>query len=97
MFVVWVMLVYVSLMFGCCLSLCPVSALKPEEFPEVRVEKEERQSASYEVHHQKLVRKHPVNYLQYTLVHIHTCVSQTGSVAQVHMFMMGTFAFETGK
>uniref|UniRef100_A0A4W5PMC1 Amyloid-beta A4 protein n=1 Tax=Hucho hucho TaxID=62062 RepID=A0A4W5PMC1_9TELE len=27
----------------------------PEEFPEVRVEKEERQSASYEVHHQKLV------------------------------------------
>ncbi|XP_036830942.1 amyloid-beta A4 protein isoform X2 [Oncorhynchus mykiss] len=33
----------------------PVSALKPEEFPEVRVEKEERQSASYEVHHQKLV------------------------------------------
>ncbi|KAM9449109.1 amyloid-beta A4 protein-like isoform 2-T2 [Salvelinus alpinus] len=33
----------------------PVSALRPEEFPEVRVEKEERQSASYEVHHQKLV------------------------------------------
>ncbi|XP_042175768.1 amyloid-beta A4 protein-like isoform X2 [Oncorhynchus tshawytscha] len=33
----------------------PVSALKPEEVPEVRVEKEERQSASYEVHHQKLV------------------------------------------
>ncbi|XP_041699767.1 amyloid-beta A4 protein isoform X1 [Coregonus clupeaformis] len=32
----------------------PVSALKPEEFPEVRLEKEERQSASYEVH-QKLV------------------------------------------
>ncbi|CAB1328964.1 unnamed protein product, partial [Coregonus sp. 'balchen'] len=32
----------------------PVSALKPEEFPEVRMEKEERQSASYEVH-QKLV------------------------------------------
>ncbi|XP_041739112.1 amyloid-beta A4 protein isoform X1 [Coregonus clupeaformis] len=31
-----------------------VSALKPEEFPEVRMEKE-RQSASYEVHHQKLV------------------------------------------
>lgn len=47
-------------MFGCCLAVCPVSALKPEEFPEVRVEKEERQSASYEVHHQKLVRKHTV-------------------------------------
>ncbi|XP_071197134.1 amyloid-beta A4 protein-like isoform X1 [Salvelinus alpinus] len=33
----------------------PVSALRPEEFPEVRMEKGERQSASYEVHHQKLV------------------------------------------
>ncbi|TMS06682.1 Amyloid-beta A4 protein [Larimichthys crocea] len=33
----------------------PVSALKPEEMPEVRVETEERQSAGYEVYHQKLV------------------------------------------
>ncbi|XP_028969451.2 amyloid-beta A4 protein isoform X2 [Esox lucius] len=32
----------------------PVSALKPEEFPEVRMEKE-RQSSSYQVHHEKLV------------------------------------------
>ncbi|XP_069010165.1 amyloid beta (A4) precursor protein b isoform X2 [Embiotoca jacksoni] len=33
----------------------PVSALKPEEMPEVRMEIEERQSAGYEVYHQKLV------------------------------------------
>uniref|UniRef100_A0A667YPF9 Amyloid-beta A4 protein n=1 Tax=Myripristis murdjan TaxID=586833 RepID=A0A667YPF9_9TELE len=33
----------------------PVSALKPEEMPEVRMETEERQSAGYEVHHEKLV------------------------------------------
>ncbi|CAM9133353.1 unnamed protein product [Lampetra planeri] len=33
----------------------PVSALKPEEMPQVRIETEERQSAGYEVHHQKLV------------------------------------------
>ncbi|XP_064832439.1 amyloid-beta A4 protein-like isoform X2 [Oncorhynchus masou masou] len=33
----------------------PVSALRPEEFHEVRMEKGERQSASYGVHHQKLV------------------------------------------
>ncbi|TKS67035.1 Amyloid beta A4 protein ABPP [Collichthys lucidus] len=33
----------------------PVSALKPEEMPEVRVETEARQSAGYEVYHQKLV------------------------------------------
>jgi len=33
----------------------PVSALKPEEFPEVRMDSEERQSTGYEVHHQKLV------------------------------------------
>ncbi|XP_049449266.1 amyloid-beta A4 protein isoform X2 [Epinephelus fuscoguttatus] len=33
----------------------PVSALKPEEIPEVRMETEERQSAGYEVYHQKLV------------------------------------------
>ncbi|XP_030613788.1 amyloid beta (A4) precursor protein b isoform X2 [Archocentrus centrarchus] len=33
----------------------PVSALKPEEMPEVRMESEERQSAGYEVYHQKLV------------------------------------------
>ncbi|XP_029559639.1 amyloid-beta A4 protein [Salmo trutta] len=33
----------------------PVSALRPEEFPVVRMEKGEWQSASYEVHHQKLV------------------------------------------
>uniref|UniRef100_A0A667YD11 Amyloid-beta A4 protein n=1 Tax=Myripristis murdjan TaxID=586833 RepID=A0A667YD11_9TELE len=32
-----------------------VSALKPEEMPEVRMETEERQSAGYEVHHEKLV------------------------------------------
>ncbi|KAJ8013439.1 hypothetical protein DPEC_G00053270 [Dallia pectoralis] len=32
----------------------PVSALKPEEFPEIRMEKE-RQSSSYQVHHEKLV------------------------------------------
>uniref|UniRef100_A0A673B3M1 Amyloid-beta A4 protein n=1 Tax=Sphaeramia orbicularis TaxID=375764 RepID=A0A673B3M1_9TELE len=32
-----------------------VSALKPEEMPEVRMDTEERQSAGYEVHHQKLV------------------------------------------
>ncbi|CAI5655760.1 unnamed protein product [Oreochromis niloticus] len=33
----------------------PVSALKPEEMPEVRMETEERQSAGYEVYHEKLV------------------------------------------
>ncbi|XP_061649134.1 amyloid beta (A4) precursor protein b isoform X2 [Phyllopteryx taeniolatus] len=33
----------------------PVSALKPEEMPQVRMETEERQSTGYEVHHQKLV------------------------------------------
>ncbi|XP_054471901.1 amyloid beta (A4) precursor protein b isoform X2 [Anoplopoma fimbria] len=33
----------------------PVSALKPEEMPEVRMETEEGQSAGYEVYHQKLV------------------------------------------
>ncbi|XP_042162275.1 amyloid-beta A4 protein-like isoform X2 [Oncorhynchus tshawytscha] len=33
----------------------PVSALRPEEFHEVRMEKGEWQSASYRVHHQKLV------------------------------------------
>ncbi|XP_005798128.1 amyloid-beta A4 protein-like isoform X2 [Xiphophorus maculatus] len=33
----------------------PVSALKPEEMPEVRMDTEERQSAGYEVYHQKLV------------------------------------------
>ncbi|XP_027878637.1 amyloid-beta A4 protein-like isoform X2 [Xiphophorus couchianus] len=33
----------------------PVSALKPEEMPEVRMDTEERQSARYEVYHQKLV------------------------------------------
>ncbi|KAM6985048.1 amyloid-beta A4 protein-like, partial [Aplochiton taeniatus] len=33
----------------------PVSALKPEEMPVVRMETEERQSTGYEVHHQKLV------------------------------------------
>uniref|UniRef100_A0A672IJT5 Amyloid-beta A4 protein n=1 Tax=Salarias fasciatus TaxID=181472 RepID=A0A672IJT5_SALFA len=33
----------------------PVSALKPEEIPQVRTETEDRQSAGYEVYHQKLV------------------------------------------
>ncbi|XP_060943979.1 amyloid beta (A4) precursor protein b isoform X4 [Limanda limanda] len=33
----------------------PVSALKPEEMPKVRMETEERQNAGYEVYHQKLV------------------------------------------
>ncbi|XP_051938351.1 amyloid-beta A4 protein-like isoform X4 [Hippocampus zosterae] len=33
----------------------PVSALKPEEMPQVHLETHERQSAGYEVHHQKLV------------------------------------------
>ncbi|XP_028291366.1 amyloid beta (A4) precursor protein b isoform X2 [Gouania willdenowi] len=33
----------------------PVSALKPEESPEIRMETEQRQSAGYEVYHQKLV------------------------------------------
>ncbi|CAN9497634.1 unnamed protein product [Ophioblennius macclurei] len=33
----------------------PVSALKPEEMPDVRMETEDRQSAGYEVYHQKLV------------------------------------------
>uniref|UniRef100_A0A3Q1JL59 Amyloid-beta A4 protein n=1 Tax=Anabas testudineus TaxID=64144 RepID=A0A3Q1JL59_ANATE len=33
----------------------PVSALKPEQMPEVRMETEERQNAGYEVYHQKLV------------------------------------------
>ncbi|XP_068184627.1 amyloid beta (A4) precursor protein b isoform X2 [Antennarius striatus] len=33
----------------------PVSALKPEEMPQVRMETEQRQSAGYEVYHQKLV------------------------------------------
>lgn len=35
--------------------LLSVSALKPEEMPEVRMETEERQNAGYEVYHQKLV------------------------------------------
>ncbi|XP_075870678.1 amyloid-beta A4 protein-like isoform X2 [Nelusetta ayraudi] len=33
----------------------PVSALKPDEMPQVRMETEDRQSAGYEVYHQKLV------------------------------------------
>ncbi|XP_046870251.1 amyloid beta (A4) precursor protein a isoform X2 [Hypomesus transpacificus] len=33
----------------------PVSGLKPEEIPELRMEAEERHSTGYEVHHQKLV------------------------------------------
>lgn len=33
----------------------PVSAMQPEEMPEVRKETEERQSAGYEVYHEKLV------------------------------------------
>ncbi|KAJ8004247.1 hypothetical protein DPEC_G00156830 [Dallia pectoralis] len=33
----------------------PVSGLKPVEIPEIRMEAEERRSAGYEVHHQKLV------------------------------------------
>ncbi|XP_030641643.1 amyloid beta (A4) precursor protein b isoform X1 [Chanos chanos] len=33
----------------------PGSGLKPEEMPEVRMDTEERHSAGYEVHHQKLV------------------------------------------
>ncbi|XP_057708240.1 amyloid-beta A4 protein-like isoform X2 [Corythoichthys intestinalis] len=33
----------------------PVSALKPEEMPHVRMETDKRQSTGYEVHHQKLV------------------------------------------
>uniref|UniRef100_A0A3Q3QD59 Amyloid-beta A4 protein n=1 Tax=Monopterus albus TaxID=43700 RepID=A0A3Q3QD59_MONAL len=33
----------------------PVSALKPEEMPKVRMETEEKQNAGYEVYHQKLV------------------------------------------
>ncbi|XP_058247440.1 amyloid beta (A4) precursor protein b isoform X2 [Hemibagrus wyckioides] len=33
----------------------PVSGLKPDEMPEVRIDTEERRSAGYEVHHQKLV------------------------------------------
>ncbi|XP_008326136.1 amyloid beta (A4) precursor protein b isoform X2 [Cynoglossus semilaevis] len=33
----------------------PVSALKPDEMPNVRMETEERQNAGYEVYHQKLV------------------------------------------
>uniref|UniRef100_H3BXB8 Amyloid-beta A4 protein n=1 Tax=Tetraodon nigroviridis TaxID=99883 RepID=H3BXB8_TETNG len=33
----------------------PVSALKPEEMPQVRMETDERQSAGYEVYHEKLV------------------------------------------
>ncbi|CAL8322539.1 unnamed protein product [Merluccius merluccius] len=33
----------------------PVSALKPEEMPEVRMDTEQRQGTGYEVHHQKLV------------------------------------------
>ncbi|XP_030636486.1 amyloid beta (A4) precursor protein a isoform X2 [Chanos chanos] len=33
----------------------PVSGLRPEEIPELRMEAEERHSAGYEVHHQKLV------------------------------------------
>ncbi|XP_023271566.1 amyloid-beta A4 protein-like isoform X2 [Seriola lalandi dorsalis] len=33
----------------------PVSALKPEEMPEVRMDTEDRQNAGYEVYHQKLV------------------------------------------
>ncbi|XP_062866772.1 amyloid beta (A4) precursor protein a isoform X2 [Trichomycterus rosablanca] len=33
----------------------PVSGLKPEDVPELRMEAEERHNAGYEVHHQKLV------------------------------------------
>lgn len=35
--------------------LASVSALKPEEMPQVRMDTDERQSAGYEVYHQKLV------------------------------------------
>ncbi|XP_076839344.1 amyloid beta (A4) precursor protein a isoform X2 [Brachyhypopomus gauderio] len=37
------------------LPTSPVSGLKPEDVPELRMEAEERHSAGYEVHHQKLV------------------------------------------
>ncbi|XP_071243479.1 amyloid beta (A4) precursor protein a isoform X6 [Salvelinus alpinus] len=36
----------------------PVSGLKPEEIPELRMEAEERHSTGFEVHHQKLVSTH---------------------------------------
>uniref|UniRef100_A0A7N8Y225 Amyloid-beta A4 protein n=1 Tax=Mastacembelus armatus TaxID=205130 RepID=A0A7N8Y225_9TELE len=60
-------LLYLCLLFGLInvkiitvlpnffLSLCSVSALKPDEMPQVRMETEERQNAGYEVYHQKLV------------------------------------------
>lgn len=38
-------------------AFIPVSALKPEEMPEVRMETEEGQGAGYAVYHQKLVWK----------------------------------------
>lgn len=47
--------VFFEMYFTLNVTLCSVSALKPEEMPEVRLETEERQSAGYEVHHQKLV------------------------------------------
>uniref|UniRef100_A0A8C9U6L3 Amyloid-beta A4 protein n=1 Tax=Scleropages formosus TaxID=113540 RepID=A0A8C9U6L3_SCLFO len=40
---------------GAANFLASGSGLKPEEIPELRMEAEERQSAGYEVHHQKLV------------------------------------------
>lgn len=41
--------------FSVYAAFVSVSALKPGEIPEVRMETEERQSAGYEVYHQKLV------------------------------------------
>lgn len=36
-------------------NVCVVSGLKPDEMPELRMDTEERHSAGYEVHHQRLV------------------------------------------
>lgn len=47
--------VIIHVLDSVCGFLFSVSALKPDEMPQVRIETEERQSAGYEVHHQKLV------------------------------------------
>lgn len=61
--------VYIHTISAYALFFFSVSALKPE----VRMETEEKQSAGYEVYHQKLVRK-PIQIEHRTHDHVMVCV-----------------------
>lgn len=73
-----------------------VSALKPDQMPEVRMETEERQNAGYEVYHQKLVWKPFVS----NTVHASSCdVTPTcGLCRTINSFclMAGVFCWGCG-